>query len=59
MTSVELLFLLHRTIPWFSLRQLFLCSSSKPFQIGDMFGGQDENADDMETVIDKEVCSLT
>ncbi|KAF0911072.1 hypothetical protein E2562_005456 [Oryza meyeriana var. granulata] len=29
-------------------------NSSKPFQIGDMFGGQNENSDDMETVIDKE-----
>ncbi|XP_062209724.1 K(+) efflux antiporter 5-like isoform X2 [Phragmites australis] len=29
-------------------------NSPKPFQIGDMFGGQDENSDDMETVIDKE-----
>ncbi|KAL5209857.1 hypothetical protein ABZP36_005480 [Zizania latifolia] len=27
---------------------------SKPFQIGDMFGGQNENSDDLETVIDKE-----
>nr|AAM19118.1 Putative potassium/proton antiporter-like protein [Oryza sativa Japonica Group] len=29
-------------------------NSSKPFQIGDMFGGQNENSDDLETVIDKE-----
>ncbi|XP_062216925.1 K(+) efflux antiporter 5-like isoform X1 [Phragmites australis] len=29
-------------------------NSPKPFQIGDMFGGQDENSDDLETVIDKE-----
>ncbi|PWZ53306.1 K(+) efflux antiporter 5 [Zea mays] len=29
-------------------------NSPKPFQIGDMFGGQDETSDDLETVIDKE-----
>lgn len=29
-------------------------NSPKPFQIGDMFGGQDEASDDLETVIDKE-----
>ncbi|XP_015691235.2 K(+) efflux antiporter 5 isoform X1 [Oryza brachyantha] len=29
-------------------------NSSKSFQIGDMFGGQNENSDDLETVIDKE-----
>ncbi|KAK3148505.1 hypothetical protein QOZ80_3BG0295870 [Eleusine coracana subsp. coracana] len=29
-------------------------NSPKPFQIGDMFGGQDESSDDTETVIDKE-----
>ncbi|KAJ1298988.1 hypothetical protein BS78_01G496600 [Paspalum vaginatum] len=29
-------------------------NSPKPFQIGDMFGGQDDTSDDLETVIDKE-----
>uniref|UniRef100_A0A453J1P2 Cation/H+ exchanger transmembrane domain-containing protein n=7 Tax=Triticinae TaxID=1648030 RepID=A0A453J1P2_AEGTS len=29
-------------------------NSSRPFQIGDMFGSQNENSDDTETVIDKE-----
>ncbi|KAG8073285.1 hypothetical protein GUJ93_ZPchr0006g42012 [Zizania palustris] len=29
-------------------------NSSKSFQIGDMFGGQNENSEDLETVIDKE-----
>ncbi|XP_010229274.1 K(+) efflux antiporter 5 isoform X3 [Brachypodium distachyon] len=31
-----------------------LANSSRPFQIGDMFGGQNENSDETETVIDKE-----